>query len=620
MPRVKICGITRPEDAEQAAALGAWAIGFILWPQSKRVADPAVAAGIARALRRRVEIVGVFVNPTLDEVVHAAEGIELTYVQLHGDEGPAFCTAVAERTGARVIKALGIGSGADIRSAERYHTELHLLDTAAGSAYGGTGRTWDWDLVAQRRSNDPADPVRRPHSRQRRGGDRGGEAVGGRRQLGRRGGARRQGPGQGRGVLRGRPGHRGGLVSGPSKLGLASSLREHRAPAVEHRFGEYGGQYVPETLMPALAELEAAWVAARADEGFKAELATLLRDFAGRPTPLYHAKRLSEAAGHTVYLKREDLLHTGAHKINNALGQTLLAKRMGKTRIIAETGAGQHGVATATACALLGLDCVVYMGTEDMRRQKPNVQRMGLLGATVAPVEAGARTLKEAVSAAIRDWVANVGGTHYVIGSCVGPAPFPALVRDLQRVIGDEARAQVLDVAGRLPDRVIACVGGGSNAIGTFIPFVDDADVELIGVEAAGEGIATGRHGAPLTIGGRGGVLHGAYSAIMQDEDGQILEAHSISAGLDYPGTGPEHAHLRDSGRARYVAVTDEEALATLRRVCELEGIIPALESSHAVTWALRGDAGPDTLDLVCLSGRGDKDLAEVLPKLGLAE
>ena len=265
---------------------------------------------------------------------------------------------------------------------------------------------------------------------------------------------------------------------------------------------------------------------------------------------------------------------------------------MGKRRIIAETGAGQHGVATATACALLGLECVVYMGTEDMRRQQPNVQRMELLGATVAPVEAGARTLKEAVSAAIRDWVANVGDTHYVIGSCVGPAPFPALVRDLQRVIGDEARAQMLETAGRLPDRVIACVGGGSNAIGTFIAFVDDADVELIGVEAAGEGIETGRHGAPLTIGGRGGVLHGAYSAIMQDEDGQILEAHSISAGLDYPGTGPEHAYLRDSGRARYVAVTDDEALAALRRVAELEGIIPALESSHAVAWVLRGDAG----------------------------
>jgi tryptophan synthase beta chain len=388
---------------------------------------------------------------------------------------------------------------------------------------------------------------------------------------------------------------------------------------VEHRFGPYGGQYVPETLMPALAELEQAWLEARADAGFQSELGALLRDFAGRPTPLYHARRLSEAAGHAVYLKREDLLHTGAHKINNALGQCLLARRMGKPRIIAETGAGQHGVATATACALLGLECVVYMGTEDMRRQRPNVQRMELLGATVAPVEAGARTLKEAVSAAIRDWVTNVGSTHYVIGSCVGPAPFPALVRDLQRVIGDEARAQALEVAGRLPDRVVACVGGGSNAIGIFAGFVADEGVALVGVEAAGEGLSTGRHGAPLTIGGRGGVLHGAYSAIMQDEDGQILEAHSISAGLDYPGTGPEHAWLRDSGRASYVAVTDEEALAALRRVAELEGIIPALESSHAVAWVLRAHAGPDTLDVICLSGRGDKDLAEVLPKLGFA-
>ncbi len=384
--------------------------------------------------------------------------------------------------------------------------------------------------------------------------------------------------------------------------------------AVEHRFGPYGGQYVPETLMPALAELEAAWIASRGDSGFRAELDALLGDYVGRPSPLYLAQRLSEAAGHAVHLKREDLNHTGAHKINNALGQALLAKRMGKTRVIAETGAGQHGVASATACALLGLECIVYMGSEDIRRQMPNVQRMGLLGATVEPVEAGARTLKEAVSAAIRDWVANVGDTHYIIGSAVGPAPFPAIVRDLQRVIGDEARAQLLERTGRLPRRVIACVGGGSNAIGTFVPFVADADVELVGVEAAGEGIDTPRHGAPLTVGGRGGVLHGSYSAIMQDEDGQILEAHSISAGLDYPGTGPEHAWLRDCGRARYEAVTDADALAAFRRCAELEGIIPALESAHALAWVLANpDARDDALDLVCLSGRGDKDLAEVL-------
>jgi tryptophan synthase beta chain len=388
--------------------------------------------------------------------------------------------------------------------------------------------------------------------------------------------------------------------------------------AVEHRFGPYGGQYVPETLMPALEELEAAWVAARDSPEYKAELTALLRDYVGRPSPLYRASRLSAAAGHEIYLKREDLNHTGAHKINNAIGQALLARRMGKRRIIAETGAGQHGVAAATACALLDLECVVYMGTEDMRRQKPNVERMGLLGATVAPVSAGARTLKEAVSAAIRDWVQNVGDTHYIIGSCVGPAPYPAMVRDLQRVIGDEAREQILEHAGRLPERVIACVGGGSNSIGIFIPFAADEDVQLVGVEAAGEGLESGRHGAPLTAGGLPGVLHGAYSALMQDEDGQILEAHSISAGLDYPGSGPEHAWLRDSGRARYVGITDAQALEAFATTARLEGIIPALESAHAIAWALAN--GPSELDLICLSGRGDKDLAEALALLSVGE
>jgi tryptophan synthase beta chain len=386
------------------------------------------------------------------------------------------------------------------------------------------------------------------------------------------------------------------------------------ADAVEHRFGRYGGQYVPETLMPALAELEAAWIAARSDPAFHAELDGLLRDYCGRPTPLYHAARLSERVGHTVLLKREDLMHTGSHKLNNALGQTLLAKRMGKQRIIAETGAGQHGVATATACALLDLECVVFMGSEDMRRQRPNVQRMELLGATVRPVDAGARTLKEATSEAIRDWVTNVGSTHYVIGSVVGPAPYPAIVRDLQRRIGDEARADVLERFGRLPGRVVACVGGGSNAMGIFTAFLDDADVQLVGVEGAGDGIDGARHAAPLTVGGRPGVLHGAMSAIMQTEDGQVLEAHSISAGLDYPGTGPQHAHLRDIGRARYEAVTDRQALEAFRTLTRLEGIIPALESSHAVAWVLEQQEGE--LDLICLSGRGDKDLAEALEKL----
>jgi tryptophan synthase beta chain len=380
---------------------------------------------------------------------------------------------------------------------------------------------------------------------------------------------------------------------------------------VEHRFGQYGGQFVPETLMPALAELEQAWLQAREDPTYRAELDGLLRDFGGRPTPLYKARRLSEQAGRQIYLKREDLNHTGSHKLNNALGQALLARRMGKQRIIAETGAGQHGVATATVCALLGLDCVIYMGTEDTRRQKPNVQRMELLGATVNPVDAGAKTLKEATSAAIRDWVTNVESTHYVIGSVVGPAPYPAIVRELQRVIGDEARKQILEREGRLPARVIACVGGGSNAIGTFAAFLDDEEVELIGVEAGGEGIDTPRHGAPLTVGGRTGILHGSRSAVMQDEEGQIVEAHSISAGLDYPGAGPQHAYLRDSGRARYEAVTDRDALAAFRETARLEGIIPALETAHALAWTLAQTDGE--LDLVCLSGRGDKDLAEVL-------
>ncbi len=387
------------------------------------------------------------------------------------------------------------------------------------------------------------------------------------------------------------------------------------AGGIEHRFGPYGGQYVPETLMPALEELEAAWLDAWRDAAFHAELDHLLEHYAGRQTPLYLAERMSEVAGRPIWLKREDLLHTGAHKLNNALGQALLARRMGKRRIIAETGAGQHGVGTATACALLGLECVVYMGEEDMRRQRPNVQRMELLGAEVRAVTAGTRTLKEATSEAIRDWVTNVGTTHYVIGSAVGPAPYPAIVRELQRVIGDEARAQILEREGRLPDRVVACVGGGSNAIGTFAAFVGDPDVALLGVEAAGEGLDSGRHGAPLTVGGRPGVLHGALIALLQTDEGQIVEAHSVSAGLDYPGAGPEHAWLRDSGRASYVAVTDDQALDTVRDVARLEGIIPALETAHALYVVLR-EPSESTMDLVCLSGRGDKDLAEVMERL----
>ena len=393
--------------------------------------------------------------------------------------------------------------------------------------------------------------------------------------------------------------------------GLAGAALAEDYPG---RFGAYGGRFVPETLIAALDELAEVYAGASADPAFWQELDALWRDYVGRPTPLYPARRLGEAAGGIdVWLKREDLNHTGAHKINNALGQVLLARRMGKRRIIAETGAGQHGVATATACALFGLECIVYMGEEDVRRQALNVYRMHLLGAEVRPVSSGTRTLKDAGNEALRDWVTNVRGTHYVLGSAVGPDPYPRMVRDFQSVIGREARAQLLEAAGRLPAAVVACVGGGSNAIGTFHPFIADEGVELVGVEAAGEGIDTPRHAAPLTL-GTPGVFQGSYSYLLQDQAGQVAHAHSVSAGLDYPGVGPEHSWLKDTGRAAYAAVSDAEALDAFARLARLEGIIPALESAHAIAYVLREGArwkgaGPV---LVCLSGRGDKDVAQV--------
>jgi tryptophan synthase beta chain len=377
---------------------------------------------------------------------------------------------------------------------------------------------------------------------------------------------------------------------------MSSHTSSHTSSAT---YGAYGGRYVPETLIPALDELESGWREASDDPGFHAELDRLGREYAGRPTPLTLAERFTP--GKRLYLKREDLLHTGAHKLNNALGQAVLARRLGKRRIVAETGAGQHGVAAATVCARFGLECVVYMGEEDMRRQRPNVERMGLLGAEVRPVDFGTKTLKEATSEAIRDWITNVETTHYLIGSCVGPHPYPELVRELQAVIGRESREQVVAAAGRLPEAVVACVGGGSNAIGMFAGFLEDEGVRLVGVEAAG---------AASLVSGRAGVLHGARSSLLVDDDGQILDTHSISAGLDYPGVGPEHAFLRDSGRVEYVAATDEEALAAFHRLAETEGLIPALEPAHALARAAELE---EELVLVCLSGRGDKDLATVL-------
>jgi tryptophan synthase beta chain len=392
---------------------------------------------------------------------------------------------------------------------------------------------------------------------------------------------------------------------------MADTIAAQSAPV--DRFGPFGGRYVPETLIPALDELDAAFDGAMADAAFRAELDDLLRTYVGRPSPLSAAPRLSALVGAPVWMKREDLNHTGAHKINNTVGQALLARRMGKRRIIAETGAGQHGVATATVCARFGLECVVYMGEEDMRRQALNVWRMRLMGATVVPVTAGTRTLKDATSEAIRDWVTTVESSHYIIGSVVGPAPYPRMVREFQAAIGREARAQMLERAGRLPRSVVACVGGGSNAMGVFAGFVDDAGVELVGVEAAGEGLDSGRHSASLTV-GTPGVLHGALSFLLQDDKGQVVNAHSISAGLDYPGVGPEHSWLKQSGRATYVPVGDDQALRGFVLLSRLEGVIPALETSHAVAW-IADNAGRWAADepvLLCVSGRGDKDVAQV--------
>jgi len=394
----------------------------------------------------------------------------------------------------------------------------------------------------------------------------------------------------------------------------------HAYPDAEGRFGGFGGRYVPETLMPLVLELADAYAAAKSDDGFQAELAGYLTHYVGRPSPLYFASRLTRHhGGARIFLKREDLNHTGSHKINNCLGQILLARRMGKTRIIAETGAGQHGVATATVCALFGLPCVVYMGAVDVERQAPNVQRMQLLGAEVRPVTSGSSTLKDAMNEALRDWVANVEDTYYLIGSAAGPHPYPAMVRDFQAVIGRETKDQMLSQEGRAPDAVIACVGGGSNAIGMFHPFLADEGVALYGVEAAGEGL-TGLHAAALN-GGRPGVLHGNRTYLLQDEDGQILEAHSISAGLDYPGIGPEHAWLHEAGRVRYLLATDDDALAAFQLCSRLEGIVPALESAHALARLdeVAGALGVDDIVVVNLSGRGDKDLATAVARLGMS-
>ena len=577
--KIKLCGMCRAQDARLAARLGADYVGVILSPGFARSQTLEKAATIFQAAEG-AQRVGVFVDANAAVIGRAIEQLQLDVVQLHGSENIELIDELRVHDHIEIWKAVRVREPAAVQQAiDRYATHVDglLIDGVA------------------------ALPAHRPATSSRL-------------------------------VVAGglNPDNVAGVIARwhPAVVDVSSGIEREsgakapdlmqeflvRARRAGGRFGPFGGSYVPETLVAPLEELTAAYDEIAADSSFQEEWRALLRDYVGRPSPLYRADRLGAAAGGiTVYLKREDLNHTGAHKINNTLGQILLARRMGKHRIIAETGAGQHGVATATVCALFGLRCVVYMGEEDVRRQALNVYRMKLLGAEVRTVASGTRTLKDATNEAMRDWVANARDTHYIIGSVVGPDPYPRMVRDFQAIIGSEIREQLLEKEERLPVAVVACVGGGSNAMGTFYDFIGDPGVELVGVEAAGAGLTSGRHAASLSA-GQPGVLHGSFSYLLQDEHGQVAPAHSVSAGLDYPGVGPEHAYLKSSGRAEYVSVTDADALAAFERLAQLEGIIPALESAHAVAFVLQAgrrwrDRGPV---VVCLSGRGDKDVEQV--------
>jgi tryptophan synthase beta chain/phosphoribosylanthranilate isomerase len=589
MISVKICGITRVADAREAVESGAAAVGLNFVPDTPRALDPASAKQIGDAVAGRALRVGVFRDAPLERVRKVAAAVPLDVVQLHGDEPPEYVAAIE----LPVIKALP----ADLDLAERaarYPKVDLLLDHPSG---GGSGQSWDFALcrplvAAGRRvwlagglsPENVAAAVRAalPH---------GVDASS---------------------ALESAPGHKDGARVRAFVEAARTALPEGTQPDDRGYFGDFGGRFVPELLLPAVQQLSEAWNALREDPAFWEELRAERVSYVGRPTPLYKAERMSEELGLRVYLKREELAHTGAHKINNAIGQALIAKRMGKRRVIAETGAGQHGVAAATACARYGLDCEVFMGEEDIRRQEINVFRMELLGARVHPVSSGSRTLKDAMNEAMRNWATHVRTTYYLIGSAAGPHPYPALVRDLQAVIGEETREQILAAEGRLPDLLIAAVGGGSNAIGLFHPFYEDRDVAMVGVEAGGKGVDRGPHGATLSE-GTPGVLHGSRSFVLQDDAGQIFEAHSISAGLDYPGVGPEHSFYKETGRAEYIPATDDEALDAFVYLTRTEGILPAFESAHAIAeLRRRAPSLPrGSIVVVNISGRGDKDVAE---------
>jgi len=614
--RVKICGITTREDAVAAIDAGADMLGFNFYPKSKRYVTPQKCARIVSFLAQytaRVKMVGIFVNATRAEIERIAHDCHLDLVQLSGDEPSEFLTDLDVEAFKGIRPSSLAEAQADAARFARSSSPALLVDAYQPGEYGGTGHTGDWALAQELATEYPillaggltpdnvAAAIAQVHP-------------------------------WGVDVASGVESDPGKKDSDKMRAFVEAARRssgenpmQPTRQTLPQKFGPYGGQFVPDTLMAALDELEAAYVALKHDQAFQKELDDLLHTYVGRPTPISHARRLSEALGGAqIYLKREDLAHSGAHKINNALGQALLAQRLGKERIIAETGAGQHGVATATAAALLGLDCVVYMGTVDIARQQPNVLRMKLLGAEVRPVESGSKTLKDAINEAIRDWVTNVESTHYLLGSALGPHPYPTIVRDFQAVIGREARAQMMEQTGRLPDICIACVGGGSNAIGLFSGFRDDEAVQLVGVEAGGTGIESGKHAARFADPsmGRPGVLHGTYTYILQDPNGQIAGTHSISAGLDYAAVGPEHVHLRDLGRAEYTYATDDEVLEAFQALCRSEGIIPALESTHAVVEATKRapQMPPEQIILINLSGRGDKDLDTVIQALNMTE
>jgi tryptophan synthase beta subunit len=614
--QIKICGVTNVEDAKVCAELGIEFVGLNFYRRSARYVEPQVARQIVETLSDRVEAVGVFVDATVDEIRATAKAAGLRTVQLHGEASPQMCHELAREF--RVIRALHTNGDFRPETATLFPDCDILLDAHHPELRGGTGQTCDWPIA---RATLPFA-----------------------RALILSGGLNAQNVGA---ALAAVGAHAADVCSGVESApgikdhdairNFAAAVRAQTRPARSIRqrttslrrtitrsepderghWGKFGGRYVPETLVAPLDELTREFTRARGEVAFWRELEQLRRDYCGRPTPLYFARHLAEhGGGAKIFLKREDLAHTGSHKINNAIGQALLARRMGKSRVIAETGAGQHGVATATVCALFGLQCVIYMGAEDVRRQALNVFRMQQLGAEIVTVNSGTRTLKDAINEALRDWVTNVHDTYYLLGSALGPHPYPLLVREFQRVIGREAREQILSQTGKLPRALVACLGGGSNAIGLFHPFIGDANVRLIGVEAGGRGQAMGEHAArfhshPASGGGRAGVLQGPMSYVLQDEHGQIANTHSISAGLDYAAVGPEHAFLHDSGRAEYVSATDAEALEGFTLCTRLEGITPALESSHAILPALRvaRQLSRDDALIVNLSGRGDKDV-----------